>query len=101
MTIRREASPSTRALAVNPGVVRDHDPVRGPAVIFTRFRPDTTGTIALRLTVMGASNLILTPHSSGGFMGFAGAVADLFIENLQRYLAGDALLNLVDPDRGY
>ena len=49
----------------------------------------------------GMPNLILTPHSSGGFRGFAGAVADLFIENLQRYLAGDGLLNLVDPDRGY
>ena len=49
----------------------------------------------------GMPNLILTPHSSGGFVGFADAVADLFIENLGRYLAEEHLLNRVDPDRGY
>lgn len=46
-------------------------------------------------------NLIITPHSSAGFTGFATAVTDLFVENLQRYLRGDGLLNRVDPARGY
>jgi phosphoglycerate dehydrogenase-like enzyme len=40
-------------------------------------------------------NVIVTPHSSGGFMGFGDASADLFIENLRRWHRGEELLNVV------
>lgn len=46
-------------------------------------------------------NVILTPHSSGGFRGFWDAVVDLFLDNLDRYLRGAPLRNLVDLRRGY
>jgi phosphoglycerate dehydrogenase-like enzyme len=46
------------------------------------------------------SNVIITPHvASAG--GTRERQAVLLKENLRRYAAGDALLNVVDPKRGY
>ncbi len=45
--------------------------------------------------------VIVTPHSSGGFVGFGDEVATLFCENLRRFGQGDPLLNRVDRERGY
>ncbi len=45
-------------------------------------------------------NVIITPHVAG-FGGSRRWHAMLVRENIRRYLAGDALLNTVDPQRGY
>jgi phosphoglycerate dehydrogenase-like enzyme len=45
-------------------------------------------------------NVIITPHVAGRG-GSRRWHAMLVRENLRRYLAGDALLNVVDPERGY
>jgi phosphoglycerate dehydrogenase-like enzyme len=45
-----------------------------------------------------APNVIITPHVSGATHQF---LDDLVIENVRRYLAGERLLNVVDPGRGY
>ncbi len=45
-----------------------------------------------------APNTTITPHVSGATNHFLG---DLVIENVRRYLAGEPLLNPIDPDRGY
>jgi phosphoglycerate dehydrogenase-like enzyme len=45
-----------------------------------------------------APNVVITPHVSGATLEF---LDDLVIENVRRYLAGEPLLNLIDPDRGY
>jgi phosphoglycerate dehydrogenase-like enzyme len=45
--------------------------------------------------------LVVSPHMSGDFVGWAAAVADLFIENYQRWRRGDPLLNVVDKTLGY
>jgi phosphoglycerate dehydrogenase-like enzyme len=45
-----------------------------------------------------APNVIVTPHASGHTLAF---FDELVIENVRRYLAGEPLLNLVDPERGY
>ena len=45
-----------------------------------------------------APNVILTPHASGVTLRF---FDDLLVENVRRYLAGEELLNVVDPERGY
>lgn len=45
-------------------------------------------------------NVIITPHVAGRG-GSSRWHAMLVRENLRRYLAGDALLNVVDPQRGY
>ncbi len=46
-------------------------------------------------------NVLVTPHISGGTPRYMERAVSLFCENLRRYLAGDQLLNVVDPDRGY
>jgi phosphoglycerate dehydrogenase-like enzyme len=43
-------------------------------------------------------NVIVTPHASGVTHRF---FDDLVVENVRRYLAREALLNQVDPERGY
>jgi phosphoglycerate dehydrogenase-like enzyme len=45
-----------------------------------------------------APNVIVTPHASGHTLRF---FDELVIENVRRYLAGEPLLNQVDPERGY
>jgi phosphoglycerate dehydrogenase-like enzyme len=46
-------------------------------------------------------NVIISPHCSSVHDGWEGASFDLFLGNLQRWMQGDALVNVVDPDRGY
>jgi phosphoglycerate dehydrogenase-like enzyme len=46
-------------------------------------------------------NVILSPHVSGFMPSYDDRCAELFAENLRRYLAGAPLLNLVDRARGY
>jgi phosphoglycerate dehydrogenase-like enzyme len=48
-----------------------------------------------------APNAVVTPHVSGGDAGSDEPLADLFVQNLNRYAAGTALLNVVDGDRQY
>lgn len=45
-----------------------------------------------------APNVTITPHVSGATARFRD---DLVVENVRRYLAGEPLLNVVDPERGY
>ena len=40
-------------------------------------------------------NVLATPHSSGAFMGFGEASAELFVENLRRWVRGEELRNVV------
>jgi phosphoglycerate dehydrogenase-like enzyme len=47
------------------------------------------------------ANLNITPHVSTTSEHFAQRQADLFRDNLRRYLNGEPLRNVVDPDRGY
>lgn len=49
----------------------------------------------------GLENVIITPHVSGGWPGYMDAAVPLFVENLERYLRGAPLRNLVDKSRGY
>jgi phosphoglycerate dehydrogenase-like enzyme len=46
-------------------------------------------------------NVILSPHVSGFLPSYDDRCAELFAENLRRYLTGAPLLNLVDRARGY
>jgi phosphoglycerate dehydrogenase-like enzyme len=46
-------------------------------------------------------NAIVSPHVSGFLPSYDDRCADLFAENLRRYLAGAPLLNQVDRARGY
>jgi phosphoglycerate dehydrogenase-like enzyme len=46
-------------------------------------------------------NVILTPHIAGVSQEYNSRGVALFIENLERYLKGKQLLNLIDMQRGY
>lgn len=46
-------------------------------------------------------NVIITPHSAGGYDGFWGATTELFVDNLERYCSGGELRNVVEHGRGY
>lgn len=46
-------------------------------------------------------NVILTPHCSSVYDGWAEMSVAMFAENLGRYRRGAALHNIVDPERGY
>lgn len=47
------------------------------------------------------SNCIVTPHTSWSSAAVDGRSVDLFCDNLRRYLAGEPLRYVVDPDAGY
>jgi phosphoglycerate dehydrogenase-like enzyme len=49
----------------------------------------------------GLDNVILSPHVSGGMEDYMLRAAQLFAENLRRYIAGKKLLNRVNRKRGY
>ena len=49
----------------------------------------------------GLDNVIVSPHVSGFLPTYDDKCADLFADNLRRYLEGAPLLNLVDRARGY
>ena len=46
-------------------------------------------------------NVIVTPHCSSVYEGWERRSAEMFGDNLVRYLAGEPLENIVDPARGY
>lgn len=46
-------------------------------------------------------NVLISPHVSGTSPRYMDRAIPLFCENLRRYLAGEALLNVVDRERGY
>jgi phosphoglycerate dehydrogenase-like enzyme len=49
----------------------------------------------------GMENVILTPHIAGFTSHYNDRAADVFAENLRRYLAGQPLLNHVGSEKGY
>ena len=46
-------------------------------------------------------NVIISPHVAGFMPDYYERAAELFAENLRRFLAGEPLFNLVDRSRGY
>jgi len=46
-------------------------------------------------------NVLITPHNSWSTPHFKPREAELFLDNLERFLRGEALRNVVDLSRGY
>jgi len=46
-------------------------------------------------------NVIVSPHMSGDARGWERAMADLFLDQLKRYRAGEPLVNVVDKSLGF
>jgi phosphoglycerate dehydrogenase-like enzyme len=49
----------------------------------------------------GQRNVLISPHCSSVFEGWEQASFDMFLSNLDRWIKGEPLENVVDPDRGY
>lgn len=60
-----------------------------------------TEPLPMESPLWALDNAIISPHCSSVFEGWEGASFDLFLANLARWVAGDALVNVVDPARGY
>ena len=48
-----------------------------------------------------APNIVISPHMSGDYDTHQTTVAELFLDNLQRYCRGDVLINQVDKVQGF
>jgi phosphoglycerate dehydrogenase-like enzyme len=48
-----------------------------------------------------AGNVLISPHCSAVHAGWDDAAFAIFLDNLDRYLRGEPLRNVVDPARGY
>ena len=48
-----------------------------------------------------APNVVITPHIAGISKRNMDALVDLFVVNITRYLKGQELFNLIDPENGY
>jgi phosphoglycerate dehydrogenase-like enzyme len=48
-----------------------------------------------------APNCLVSPHMSGDYAEHEAVMADQFIDNWKRYLAGEPLVNVVDKDLGF
>lgn len=46
-------------------------------------------------------NVVVSPHMAGDFAGWRESAVELFVRNLERYLTGKPLENVVDKERGY
>jgi phosphoglycerate dehydrogenase-like enzyme len=46
-------------------------------------------------------NVIITPHNAWSTPYLKQREAELFLDNLERYQAGEELRNVIDPSRGY
>ncbi|AZZ38558.1 D-2-hydroxyacid dehydrogenase [Acidipropionibacterium jensenii] len=46
-------------------------------------------------------NLFISPHMSGDDLGWRDRLRDQFLANLERWLSGQPLVNVVDKERGY
>lgn len=51
--------------------------------------------------IWSAPNLLISPHCSAVYEGWETRSFSLFCENLARFVQGEQLFNIVDPERGY
>lgn len=47
------------------------------------------------------SNVIITPHIAGITADYVSKISQLFCENLNRFIKGETLINIIDPEKGY
>ena len=81
------------------------------AALLEGLRQGTIGAAALDVfeqeplppdnPLWGFENVLISPHCSSVYDGWDRASFDLFLANLGRWCAGEALVNIVDPQRGY
>jgi phosphoglycerate dehydrogenase-like enzyme len=104
---RELAAMQSHALLVNIG----RGALIDQAVLINALEAGRIGGAALDVTdpeplpgdspLWAMNNVILTPHISGMSPRYNDRAVELFAQNLERYLAGKSLLNVVQRDLGY
>ncbi len=61
----------------------------------------TTEPLPAESPLWDLPNAIITPHVSGPSEHYSDRCVDIFCQNLERYVAGEALLNVYESERGY
>jgi len=61
----------------------------------------TTEPLPVESKLWDIPNVILSPHVAGRLENYSAVTTELFCQNLERYLGGKKLLNVVDKKRGY
>ena len=70
--------------------------VRGAALDVFEVEPLPVGS-----PIWDLPNVIVSPHSASTVAAENGRIVDIFLDNLERFLAGRPLRNLFERDRGY
>ncbi|MGB1257222.1 MAG: D-2-hydroxyacid dehydrogenase [Thiolinea sp.] len=74
----------------------DNQQIRGAALDVFATEP-----LPAEHPLWGYDNVVVTPHCSAVYQGWDLKSVEMFAENLWRYRRGEALDNVVDPERGY
>jgi len=101
----RKMKPNAKIINVARGQVIDQD------ALIRALKKGTIAGAALDVTepeplpaeseLWDLPGVIITPHISGSIDNYVGRANEVFTDNLRRYLAGEPLNNLVDPELGY
>jgi len=70
--------------------------IAGAALDVTEKEP-----LATESSLWDAPNLIITPHRAGASQHRPRMIFEFFMQNLERYLKGKSLLNVIDKQRGF
>ena len=99
------AKPGTILADVSRGTVIDHtallDALQSGRVAAAALDVFEEEPLAPESPLWKVENLIISPHCSGVYDGWEEASFGLFLENVQRWIDGKPLSNVVDPDQGY
>jgi len=97
--------PSAILVDVSRGGVVDSDALvnalRAGAIAHAALDVFPTEPLPEDSPVWALENVIISPHCSAVFEGWAARSFDMFLDNLRRWRAGEPLHNIVDPARGY
>lgn len=101
----RKMKPTAKIINVARGPVIDQD------ALIKALKEGWIGGAALDVTdpeplppeseLWDIPSVIITPHISGSIDNYVVRANEVFTDNLRRYLAGEQLRNLVDPELGY
>ncbi len=97
--------PTSAIINIARGSVIDQD------ALTRALKDGTIGAAALDVTdpeplpaeseLWSLENVIITPHISGAVKGYGHRAAEIFVANLERWVRGEPLQQLVSAERGY
>ena len=103
--VLRAMKPTARLINVGRGelVVTDDlvDALRNGVIAGAALDVFDTEPLPAEHPLWAMDNVTITPHMSGDALGWRDRLADVFVDNVFRYVDGKPLRNVVDKGRGY